>query len=112
MTKFCKAIATFLLATPLFAQYDGPAILARGQAPGAMSGGQIDFRPFVNFSGGYDTGINGVGTDVKGHPTDVSSAALVLDVGLSGLHAWRRTQVGVDYHASVHHYPGSTFFDG
>ena len=45
MSNFVRAIAALAAAAPLFAQYGGPAILARGQAPGAMAPTQIDFRP-------------------------------------------------------------------
>ena len=37
----CKAIAAMFVTAPLFAQYGGPAVLTRGQAPAAMSASQI-----------------------------------------------------------------------
>jgi hypothetical protein len=45
------------LAAPAFAQFGGPAILSRGDAPAAMSVPQIDFIPFLSLVGVYDTGL-------------------------------------------------------
>src|ERR1035437_10553014 len=41
-----RMLAVLAWAMPLFAQYAGPAILSRGEAPSALAQPQIDFRPF------------------------------------------------------------------
>src|SRR5438067_12630512 len=110
--KHCTVIAAILLAAPLSAQYGGPAVLTRGQAPAAMAASQIDFRPFLSVSGGYDSGLNGVGVDPKGQAVNTSSYVVEASGGVSGLHSWKHTQVGLDYRASINHYPGRSFYDG
>jgi hypothetical protein len=110
--SFRKSIAALALAAPLYAQYGGPAVLTRGQGPAAMSTSQIDFRPFLNISAGYDQGLNGVGVDPNGKGFNQSSFGIDVTAGISGLHSWKHTQVGLDYHISGRHYPGSSFYDG
>jgi hypothetical protein len=107
-----KALAAIFVATPLFAQYGGPAVLTRGQAPAAMSAAQIDFRPFLSVSGGYDSGLNGVGVDPNGRPVNQASYGVDASGGVSGLHSWKFTRVGLDYHASLNHHFGKSFYDG
>ena len=109
---FSKALVFLAVSAPLFAQYGGPAVLTRGQAPAAMAASQIDFRPFVNILGGYDYGLNGVGINPNGTGFNVSSYTVEASAGVSGLHSWRHTQVGLDYSFSMHHYPGHSFYDG
>jgi len=107
-----SAIALFALTSPAFAQYGGPAVLTRGQAPAAMATSQIDFRPFLSVTGGYDYGLNGVGIDPNGQPYNVSSFNVQATGGISGLHSWRHTQLGIDFTASIRHFPGHSFYDG
>ena len=57
VAKWIRAAIAVVALTPLYAQYGGPAILARGQAPTAMTPSKIDFRPFLSVSAGYDTGL-------------------------------------------------------
>ena len=45
-----QALAVLALSIPAFAQYAGPAILSRGEAPSAMGEPQITFRPYFDFS--------------------------------------------------------------
>ena len=106
------AMAALALAAPLYAQYGGPAVLTRGQAPAAMSTAQIDFRPFASLSAGWDSGLNGVSVNPTGQPVNASSYSLNADVGVSGLHSWKHTQVGLDYRATFRHYPSNSFYDG
>ena len=63
--RICKLAVVAALLPAAYAQYGGPAILTRGQAPTGMSSAQIDFRPFVTFDGDYDNGLNGVSVDFK-----------------------------------------------
>lgn len=110
--NYSRALAILAVAAPVYAQYGGPAVLTRGQAPAAMSASQIDFRPFLSLTGGYDYGLNGVGVDPNGKAFSESSYSIQATGGVSGLHSWKRTQLGVDYTASVRHFPGRSFYDG
>jgi len=90
--NFSRAIVMLAAAAPLFGQYGGPAVLTRGQAPAAMAASQIDFRPYLSLTGGYDRGLNGVGIDPSGQAFSVSSYSVEATAGISGLHAgtsWR-----------------------
>lgn len=109
--KLVRAIAVFASIGPLFAQYGGPAILARGQSPGAASGAHIDFRPYVAVTGTYDSGLNGVAVDTSGTPINDASYGVSIGFGVSGTHAWKRTQVGLNYSGGFSHYAKS-FYDG
>jgi hypothetical protein len=110
--SYRKGIAVLALAAPLSAQYGGPALLTRGQNPAAMTASQIDFRPYLNLSAGYDSGINGVGVNPNGTPVNEVSAAMDASVGVSGVHSWRHTQIGLDYRFNLRHYFRQSFYDG
>src|SRR5215471_1805180 len=77
------AVASTALA-PLYAQYGGPALLTRGQAPTGMNAAQIDFRPFLTIDAGWDDGLNGVSIDPNGNPVNVSGVSVDASLGLSG----------------------------
>jgi hypothetical protein len=109
--NFVRAIAALALVSPLFAQYGGPAILARGQSPAAMDTTQIDFRPFVSLSGIYATGLNGVSVDANGAPVNDASFGVMIGYGVSGMHSWKHTRIGLNYSGSFSHYAKS-FYDG
>jgi hypothetical protein len=109
--NFVRAIAALTLASPLLAQYGGPAILARGQSPAPMDATQIDFRPFVSITGTYTTGLNGVSVDANGAPVNDASFGVMIGYGVSGLHSWKHTKLGLNYAGSFSHYQKS-FYDG
>ena len=109
--NFVRAIVALASVGPLLAQYGGPAILARGQSPGAMSTSQIDFRPYLSVSGIYDSGLNGVAVDTNGTPVNDASVGVMVGFGVSGSHSWKRTQIGLNYSSSYVHYQKS-FYDG
>jgi len=111
MLNLVRAIATFVAVTPLFAQYGGPAILARGQSPTAMAPNQIDFRPFVSVLGIYSAGLNGVSVDAQGLPVNDASFGVALGFGVSGSHSWKRTRLGLNYGSGFSHYQKS-FYSG
>jgi hypothetical protein len=100
------------VAAPLHAQYGGPAVLTRGQAPAPMAASQIDFRPVLSVMGGYDYGLNGVGVNPNGRVFNVSAYSIQATGGVSGVHSWRRTSVGLDYSASIRHFFGNSYYDG
>jgi hypothetical protein len=97
--------------SPIFAQYGGPAILVRGQSPSAMAASQIDFRPFLSLNATYNSGLGGVSIDAQGNPVTDFSAGLQVSAGVSGLHSWKHTHVGLDYRASLQHFVRTSFFD-
>ena len=109
--NFVRAIAAVISVSPLFAQYGGPAILARGQSPGTMSATQIDFRPFISLMGTYDSGLNGVAVDANGTPVNDASYGVSVNFGVSGFHSWKHTRIGLDYAGGFSHYAKS-FYDG
>ena len=106
--KLSAAIA-LVCALPLSAQYDGPAILTRGEAPAAMANPQISFRPFLEIAGAYDTGLAGVGVDAAG--SGAAAFGIQLTGGISGVRSWKRTKVGLDYRGSLNHYAGRSYYD-
>ncbi len=94
---FVRAIAALALISPLFAQYGGPAILARGQSPYGASLSQIDFRPYLSVGATYTAGLNGVSVDVNGTPVNDASYGGYVGFGISGTHSWKRTSLGLNY---------------
>ncbi len=104
-------LALLSVAVPGFAQYAGPAILTRGEAPAAMSAPEIRFRPFVEITAVYDTGLAGVAVNNQGDLANSSSYGLNFAWGVSGTHSWRRTKVGLEYRGSIDHYFQQTFYD-
>ncbi|MGP8246073.1 MAG: hypothetical protein ACLQVN_16335 [Bryobacteraceae bacterium] len=106
-----RLIAILGLAVPAFAQYAGPAILSRGEAPTAMAADQIDFRPYLTITGVYDTGLAGVSVNSQGEIGNASSYGLEFAGGISGVHSWKHTKIGLDYHGDVHHYFSTTYYD-
>jgi hypothetical protein len=77
-----------------------------------MAASQIDFRPFLSVDAGWDSGLNGVSVDTNGQTNNVSAVSLGVSAGVSGLHSWKHTMLGLDYRISLSHYNGHTFFDG
>lgn len=100
------------MATPLFAQYAGPAVLTRGEAPAAMSAPKIDFRPYLNIYGTYDTGLSGVAINSQGQLPNDSGYGVEVSAGVSGFHSWKHTTLGLNYSLSLHHTTTNSYYDG
>jgi hypothetical protein len=98
-------------ALPVSAQYAGPAVLSRGEAPSAMSWPDIRFRPFVEVSGTWDTGLAAVKVSDSGELAKESSLGMGLAWGVSGTHSWRYTKLGVSYRGGLNHYFRDAGFD-
>lgn len=96
---------------PALAQYAGPAILSRGDAPSAMANPQISFRPFIDVSAIYTTGLSGVGLNAQGELGNIASAGVAITGGISGVHSWRHTLLSVDYRGDIREYTKATYFD-
>jgi hypothetical protein len=99
------------MATPLFAQYGGPAVLSRGEAPAAMVGPDVNFRPFVEVSGIYSTGLSGVSVNSQGNVPNDSAAGITGIVGISGSHNWRHSSLGLSFIGGYNHYVGNSTYD-
>jgi len=113
--RHSRVLIIFGLAIPLFGQvtpYQGPAVLTRGQAPAAMATPQVDLRPFVEVTGVYDTGLTGVIVDDKGQLAEAEAGGVEIAGGISGVHSWKHTLVGLDYRGAFRHYTKQTYYDG
>ena len=106
--KLGPLLAFCLGPLPLFAQYAGPAILSRGEAPAAMAAQEIHFQPFVAISGIYDTGLAGVGVNQQGGLASQNSYGLNLNWGINGTHSWRHTKLGIDYLGGLNYFAQNT----
>jgi hypothetical protein len=104
-------LALLSTALPAFGQYAGPAILARGEAPAAMTAQDIRFRPFVEVAAIYDTGLAGVSIDQSGTLASSVSPGVNLTWGISGSKDWQHTKVGLLYRGGINHYIHQTFYD-
>jgi hypothetical protein len=109
--KIFRPILLILFTYPLFAQFEGPAVLSRGESPTTMTETKIKFRPYVGLSGTYSTGLSGVGLSNTGELANVSSYGATLNWGVGGLHLWKRGKLGLDYAGSVSHYSRESTFD-
>jgi hypothetical protein len=76
-----------------------------------MAATQIDFRPYVSVMGVYDAGLNGVSVDANGTPVNDASFGVSIGYGVTGLHSWKHTKVGLQYSGSFAHY-AKGFYDG
>jgi hypothetical protein len=92
--------------------YAGPAVLVRGQAPAAMGTPQIDFRPFVDVTAVYDTGLATVSVNDQGQLATAAAAGVEIAGGISGTHSWEHTLLGIDYRGAFRDYDRQTFYDG
>lgn len=104
-------LALLSSALPAFAQYAGPAILARGEAPAAMTTQNIRFRPFLEVAGIYNTGLAGVSIDQSGTLANSASPGISVTWGVSGSKDWQHTKIGLAYRGGVNHYVHQTFYD-
>jgi hypothetical protein len=100
------------MAMPVFAQYAGPAILSRGEAPSAMTGAVLDFLPFVDVSGVYSTGLSGVLLNAQGNVANAASAGVQIAGGISGSHRWRHTSIGLSYRGDYTRYFRESQYNG
>jgi len=96
---------------PALAQFSGPAILSRGEAPAAMATPQIDFRPYLTITGTYDTGLAGIAVNSSGQLINSNSFGTMFTAGVSGIHSWKHTKIGLNYSGSYSHYYQQSFFD-
>ena len=82
--------------------YGGPSLAGRGFSPGIVP--QIDLTPFVEISGTYGSGLNGIAIDPQGVTKTAAAAGVQYAIGLSGARAWRHTSLSLNYAASTTRY--------
>jgi hypothetical protein len=99
------------MAVPACAQYAGPAVLARGEAPSSLTTPETKFRPFLELIGTYDTGLANVAVTDTGDLATGSSYGVELAWGISGNRNWRHTQLGLSYRGSFAHYVQRSAYD-
>lgn len=109
--KVLSGLLLLGLAHVGFAQYTGPAILSRGEAPATTKTPRISFRPYAQVFGVYDSGLSGVAVDSQGELANTSSTGAALIWGVSGAHSWKRATVGLEYRGALNHYFRRSFFD-
>lgn len=80
-----RALALMGWALPVCAQYAGPAILSRGEVPAAMAAPELHFRPFLEITGVYDSGLAAVGVTNQGGLANQSSPGVAIAWGISGI---------------------------
>jgi len=110
--KMPRIALLVFLAVPAVAQYAGPAILSRGDAPAAMNVPQIDFIPFLSVTGIYDTGLATVSVNSQGGLANAASEGIEMDFGISGVHSWKHTKVLLNYGGAVREYTQATYYSG
>lgn len=109
--KLYRPLILLAGAIPALAQYAGPAILSRGEAPAAMAAPQINFRPYLEVTGEYTNGLTGVTVNQQGDIANTSAFGEGVTGGISGVHSWKHTQIGLDYRGSYRHYNHQTYYD-
>ena len=77
-----------------------------------MASPGIDLRPFAEITGIYDTGLAGVVVNNQGQLADAAAGGVELAGGISGVHSWKHTTVGLDYRGDFQHYNQQTYYDG
>lgn len=100
-----------VLAASLSAQYTGPAILSRGEAPAEMVAPEVDFRPYIEVGAVHDTGLAGVGVNAQGQPLNQAGTGASITWGISGTHSWRHTKVGLEYHGNFTDYTNISHYN-
>ena len=106
-----RILAVLGLAMPALAQYAGPAILSRGDAPTGLSVPQISFRPYLEIASDYDTGLTGVSVNSQGQLANLAAVGVDLSGGISGTHSWKHTKLSLDYQGDLHKYTKQTYYD-
>jgi hypothetical protein len=92
--------------------YGGPAILSRGEIPGASSAAPVAFRPFIGLNAIYDDGIIPVSVNSNGRIPTANLFGVELLLGLYGYHTWKHTTLAIDYKGTLRHYSQQNYYDG
>ena len=111
--KLFRGFVMLGLALPAWAQYAGPAILSRGEAPAAMTSPKVDFSFSVALTANYTTGLAGVSApNAQGQLADIAAFGGGVTLGLSGAHTWKHTRIGIFYSGGFTDYANASYFAG
>lgn len=91
--------------------YSGPAILSRGEVPGAQTAAPIAFRPYIGLNAIYDTGLVPVSLTSSGEIPSTDLYGEELNLGAYTYHTWSHTTLALDYRGDFRHYNAS-YWDG
>jgi len=98
------------LGLPAFAQYAGPAILSRGEAPAAMSAQTVDFNLSLALTANYTDGLVGVtAPDAQGQLAGSTAFGGGASLGISGSHSWKHTHIGLNYSGAYTDYSSGIY---
>ncbi len=92
--------------------YSGPAILSRGETPGASTAAPVAFRPYIGVSGIYDTGLVPVSVTPTGGVPSTDLYGVEANMGAYTYRSWKHTTLGLDYRGDFRHYPNASYWDG
>jgi hypothetical protein len=94
--------------------YLGPGILTRGAGDvGTRSGQEVDLRFYAAVTGIYDNGLQPISVDSKGNLVQTGALeGAEAQIGAYGVHRWRASQLGLDYHGTFRYYPNNSYYDG
>lgn len=102
--KLRLTAALFGVLLPASAQYTGPAILSRGEAPAALSLPKIRFTPSVSVGASYDTGLSGIAIGDDGQLATAHSFGQTVSWYVAGAHSWKHTRLAISYNGSTSRY--------
>jgi hypothetical protein len=74
-----------------------------------MTSQQLAFRPFVEVTGIYSTGLATVAVDSAGDLANASGQGVEVVGGISGSHSWKHTQIGLSYRGDYRSYTYSAY---
>lgn len=94
------------------AEYGGPAILSRGGSATVKTFEMLRLRPYLNLHAVYDSNLATVSIDQQGQVPFTSAYGMEASFGVTGRHAWKKTELDLDYRAAFRHYNKKTFYDG
>lgn len=86
--------------------YGGPAPLSR-EFSSALGGPQMSLTPYVEITGIYDSGLEGITVNSQGSRT-TAAMGTQYTLGLSAAHTWRHTRLGFNYSGSASRYFNAT----
>src|SRR6185369_7717650 len=76
-----------------------------------MTSPDITFRPFLELTSSYETGLAGVAVSPNQQLPSVDSYGLALTWGVSGAHNWKHTKLGLSYRGNLSHYIEQKSYD-
>ncbi len=72
---------------------------------------EVKFRPFLELSAIYESGLGGVAVSDSQTVPNFHSYGVDVSFGVSGAHSWRHTKLGLSYSGSLSHYSDQSSFD-